>query len=83
MGKKKSKGQLKSVCCNANVQVYHVDTSLWYTCKKCKEACKVYLKERKIWTINPTTKIKKDERKKFKDKLTKKDIENYRKNEDF
>jgi len=77
MGRKKSK--LKSVCCNAEIKIN--DAGLF--CTKCHNPCDYVVKIRKTWTINPSTKVKKDERKKFQDKLTKEQIENYRKNEDF
>jgi hypothetical protein len=90
MGKKKSK--YKSNCCNAPIKVGEgigdfsekdKACTLYAVCSKCGSPCDIKSNTRKVWTINPSTKIKKDERKKFKDKLTKKDIENYRKNEDF
>jgi len=87
MGKKKSK--LKSKCCNADVRISGIDDfenhicTLSHYCMKCGNPCDIKSAVRKVWTINPSTKVKKDERKKFEDKLTKKEVENYRKNEDF
>lgn len=90
MAKKKSK--YKSTCCNASIRLegtvgdFHdqdKSSTLIAVCTKCNNPCSIKFKVRKTWEINPVTKIKEDERKKFQDKLTKKEIENYRKNEDF
>jgi hypothetical protein len=90
MGKRKSK--LKSNCCNAPIKVGEgigdfsekdKACTLYAVCSKCNKPCDIKSDTRKVWTINPSTKVKKDDRKKFKDKLTKTEIENYRKNEDF
>jgi hypothetical protein len=89
MGKKKS--NIKSDCCNAEVKVggipdfngdRHACTQ-YYVCTKCEEACNVHICQRKTWTRNPATKVKGDERGKQEIKLTKKEIEEFRRNEDF
>jgi len=88
---KKKKNNLKSTCCGAEVKIggigdFEGDKSActqYYVCIQCQEACDVYLKERKTWTRNPVTKVKGDERGKYQEKLTKKEIDTIRKNEDF
>ena len=92
---KNKKNNLKSNCCNADIktdiapdflgdnpETMQIGTCC-YICKKCNNACDVHVNERKVWKINPVTKIKGDERGKFREKLTKKEIEEIRKNEDF
>jgi hypothetical protein len=54
-----------------------------YECLKCKKNCNVYYKERVVVNRNIGTKIHRDKRKKITEKLTKEEIEFYRKNEDF
>jgi L-lactate utilization protein LutB len=92
---KKKKSNLKSNCCNADIKVdmapdFYGDNpktmiigTCCYICNRCNQACDVHINIRKTWAINPATKIKGDERGKFKEKLTKKEIEEIRKNEDF
>jgi hypothetical protein len=72
----------RSLCCNSKV-VVRGKTTMYYVCLKCGEACDVYYTERKVWTRNPKTQILGDKRAKEKNKLTKKEIEEFRKNEDF
>jgi len=91
----KKKNNLKSLCCNAKVKIsmspdFFGDTpktqiigTCHYTCTKCNQACDIYSNSRKTWKINPSTKVKGDNRDKEKDKLTKKEIEEIRRNEDF
>jgi hypothetical protein len=96
MAKKKSNtSSARSKCCNAKVRAvmsedFFGDTpktqrigTCHYECLKCKEACDVYYKERVVANRNTETQVHKDKRKKFTDKLTKEEIEFYRKNEDF
>jgi hypothetical protein len=83
---KKTKNNLKSTCCNAIVKIDMAPDFIGdnpktmkigtccYICTKCKQACDVYLKERKSWTRNPKTQIQKDKREKIKEKLTKEEI---------
>lgn len=90
MGKKKSK--FKSQCCNAPIRLggelgdfkdSDKACTLYAICTKCNNPCDIKSQTRKTWNINPSTKIQKDERKKFQDKLTKKEIQRYLKEEDF
>ena len=89
MAKKKS--NIKSTCCNAEVKIGGMEDfegdkyicTQYYICTKCKKACNVYLKDRKTWTRNPKTQILGDKRGKEKSKITKKEIEEFRRNEDF
>ena len=39
-------------------------------CQKCKKACNVYSVQRKVWTINPKTRIKPNKRKMFSDLIS-------------
>jgi len=91
----KTINNLKSTCCNAvakvemtsdfigdNPKTMRVGTC-HYICTKCQEVCDVYLKQRKTWTRNPKTQIIGDKRAKKEKKLTKKEIEEFRRNEDF
>jgi len=85
------KNKEKSNCCHAPVRVsgipdFEGDKSVciqYYICTKCNEPCDIYIPIRRIWTRNPVTKVKGDERGKYKTKLTKKEIEEFRRNEDF
>jgi hypothetical protein len=84
----KTKSNYKSICCNADVRIEGMDDfdkqcTMYHVCTYCNKPCDVTVKIRKTWKINPTTKVKGDERGKFKEKLTKKEIEDFRKNEDF
>ena len=84
----KKKSNLKSICCGAKVRVEGMDDfdkqcTMYYVCTKCNQACDVLIKKRRTWNINPATKVKGDNRGKVKDKLTKKEIEEFRRNEDF
>lgn len=88
----KKKSNYKSACCNAPIRLgggvgdFSEDDkscTLYAICTKCNNSCDIKSQTRKTWAINPSTKIQKDERKKFKDKLTKKEVERYRANEDF
>jgi L-lactate utilization protein LutB len=89
MAKKKSKE--KSNCCHAKVRVSGIGDfegdkiacTLYYICTKCNQPCDVYIPIRRTWNINPVTKVKGDSRGKEKEKLTKKEIEEFRRNEDF
>lgn len=85
---------LLSTCCNAKIKYsdpapdFLGDThpligTCCCLCSKCGEACNVYEKTRKTWKINPATKIKQNEKKIKKVKLTKKEIDELRRNEDF
>jgi hypothetical protein len=82
MEKIKSNFTERSKCCGAKIKVVG-RTALHYECLKCKEPCDIYIKERKIWARNPKTQILGDKRAKTKNKLTKKEVEDFRKNEDF
>jgi hypothetical protein len=94
MVKKKSK--IKSECCHAEIRYSDIAPDFiednpatmrigtcYCICSKCNQPCNIYVPIRKTWAINPKTKVKGDEHGKFNNKLTKKEIENYRKNEDF
>lgn len=65
---------VKSKCCNAKVKIIGKIT-MFYLCTKCKNACDIIFINRKMWNINPATKIKKSkklyDRKKGKRKLNK------------
>ena len=80
MEKKNSK--LKSQCCNADVikggrPDFAGDNyvcTMYYVCTKCNNPCDLKIKIRKTWKINPSTKVKNDERGKQKIKQTEKEI---------
>ena len=72
----------RSKCCGAKV-IVRGKTTLYYVCLSCGKPCDVYTKERRTWIRNPKTQILKDKREKEKTKLTKKEIDEIRKNEDF
>ena len=91
MGKKKSKSNLKSNCCNADIKVggspdFIGGTEIctcYYICTKCEDACDVHLNQRRTWNINPVTKIKGDERGKKKKLFTDKEVKEFLRGEDF
>jgi hypothetical protein len=83
-----SKSKLKSVCCKADITYsdpapdFIGDKNLTIgtcscICSKCGEPCNLMINERRTWTRNPKTQILKDKRKKIKDKITKKEINDY------
>ena len=94
MGKKKRSRELSS-CCHAKIRINlspdfigdnstnQIMGTCYYICTKCNQPCSVYIPIRRTWTRNPATKVKGDEREKKEIKLTKKEIEEIRRNEDF
>jgi hypothetical protein len=72
MEKKKNNPE-RSICCGAKV-VIRGKTTKYYVCLACGKPCDVYLKERRTWAINPTTRVKGDERAKIKQKEIDKEI---------
>lgn len=93
MGKKK-RNKILSACCKAEIRSSDPAPDFigdknptigtcCCICSKCGKPCNFYTPIRKVWTKNPATKIKGDEREKKENKLTKKEIDYYRKNEDF
>lgn len=94
MGKKRSK--IKSECCKAEVRYSNFAPdfigddphtmkigTVSVICSKCNQPCNIYIPIRKVWTRNPKTQIIGDKREKQEKKLTKKEIEEIRHNEDF
>lgn len=75
----KKKTKLKSTCCDAPVKIN--DAGLF--CTKCHNPCDYTVKVRKTWEINPKTRIAPNKKQKNLDKLSKEEIERYRKSEDF
>jgi len=76
---KKNKSTLKSACCKAKLKysspapdfIGEKEPTIgtcYCVCSKCDKPCNIVLDERKKWTINPSTRIKKDEREKLKSK---------------
>jgi len=93
---KRKKRNFKSECCNAEVHLSKTLNKLFGNfsekistgtyeciCSKCHKACDVYIPIRKVWTINPKTRIIPNKKKRILDKLSQKEINKYRKNEDF
>jgi hypothetical protein len=90
------KSNFKSECCKAEIRysesapdfigddpkTMRVGTCC-AICSKCGKPCSFYIPRRKTWKINPITKVKGDGRGKIKEKLTEKEIKEFRKNEDF
>ena len=79
---------LKSVCCGAKVRIEGMDDfdkqcTMYHVCTHCNNPCDVLRNERRTWTRNPKTQIIGDKRAKKEKKLTKKEIEEFRRNEDF
>ena len=56
MGKAKNHPSLRSICCNAKVQVVG-NIDIYHLCTRCHQKCDVFHVERKIWEINPRTRI--------------------------
>ena len=78
MAKKKS--NLKSQCCNATVRIEGMDDfdkqcTMYHVCTYCNKPCDIIVKVRKMWRINPVTKVKRDDREKQKRKQSEKEIE--------
>jgi len=76
---KNKKSNLKSNCCNAGVRVEGMDDfdnacTMYHVCNYCNKPCDIHANERKVWKINPVTKIKGDERDKIKEKELNKEI---------
>ena len=80
MNEKKSK--IKSSCCKAKVRLIGKNNPItnngkvtcYLICTKCNKPCDIYTPIRKIWKINPVTKIKGDERNKQRKKQAEKEI---------
>jgi hypothetical protein len=58
----KKKSNLKSICCNKEVRVegmndFNKQCTMYHVCTYCNKPCDVTVKVRKIWTINPSTKV--------------------------
>jgi len=75
----KKKSNLKSICCNKEVRIegmndFDKQCTMYHVCTYCNKPCDVTVKVRKIWTINPSTKVKGDERGKQKRKEIEKEI---------
>jgi hypothetical protein len=64
----------RSSCCNAKVKVVG-RTTLHYECLKCHQPCDVIFRERKVWRINPATRIVPNKKKDQKDKIAKQEIQ--------
>lgn len=71
----------KSNCCNSKVKV-EGRTTLCYVCLKCGEACDVHSNQRKTWTRNPKEQITPNKKKDW-NKLTRNEIKNFLKMEDY
>lgn len=93
MGKKK-RNKIKSFCCHAPIRYSDpvpdfigdknpTVGTCYCICSKCNKPCNFYIPIRRTWTRNPSTKVKGDDRAKKEVKLTKKEIEEIRRNEDF
>lgn len=84
----KHKSGLKSNCCNATAKAdaYIADDTnqvvetMYFRCTECGEACDVHSNERKVWKINPETRIIPNKRRK---ELTDREVRDYLLNEDF
>ena len=80
----------KSKCCGAKVKVCGTGdfndndriVTCHYECLKCGEICDVIYVERKTWSRKPQTQIIPN-KKKAKVKLTKQEIDKFRREEDF
>jgi hypothetical protein len=87
----KKKTKLKSTCCDAPVKIGGVGDfndkdkvcTLYSVCTKCGNPCDIKSTVRKTWEINPKTRIAPNKKQKNLDKLSKEEIERYRKSEDF
>lgn len=87
---KKKKSQLKSNCCNSPIRTEggedfgkHFEGTFYRVCDKCKQPCDVHLDERKVWIINPSTRIVPNKKKKNEKLFTDKELRNFRIEEDF
>jgi len=67
MSKKKSSNP-KSICCGARVKYKESSGRIFNECTKCHLPCKIYYNIRRIWAINPQTKIKQGKKKIFTQK---------------
>jgi hypothetical protein len=83
---KKNKDTFKSNCCNAVVKYKRNDkketTDVFsITCTKCDNPCNVHVDERRTWAINPKTRIVPNKKKDRK--LSNKELNKFREEEDF
>jgi hypothetical protein len=81
MVKKKHNATTLSKCCNAKVKV-EGKTTMYCVCTRCHQACDCYVKMRKQWARNPKTQITPNSKCK-KNKLTRKEIDEIRRESDF
>jgi len=72
----------RSLCCGAKV-IVQGGITLYNVCTKCHQACDTYGKPRRTWERNPQTQITPNKKKISKTRLTKKEIDKIRQNEDF
>ena len=77
----KNKVTERSLCCSAKVKIVG-QTTRYYVCLKCKQACDIYFKERGVWNRNPKTQVI-ESKKNDVNKLTKAEIRKLLKEENF
>jgi hypothetical protein len=82
------KKPLKSKCCNADVRIEGMDDfdqtcTMYHECTKCGNPCDVIIKVRKLWAINPKTRIVPNKKKKNDKLFTDKELKKFREEEDF
>jgi hypothetical protein len=80
---KKKTNNFKSQCCQAPVVLKDstpreegstIVVTMYFVCKKCNKPCNIIFPVRKVWDINPKTKVKNSKKNQTK-KPTKKEIE--------
>lgn len=93
---KRKKSKRLSACCRAEITYSDIASDFigddsktmtvgtcYFICTKCNQPCNIYIPIRKVWKKNPVTKVIRSKREEKEIKLTKKEIEYYRLNEDF
>jgi hypothetical protein len=93
---KNKKNKFKSLCCKADIKFTNPSPDFagdksksmtigtcYCVCSECGQPCNIYVPIRKKWNINPSERIVPNKKKNDWDKLSKKEIENFRKGEDF
>lgn len=90
---KTKKTKLLSTCCGASITYSEIAPDFigdkkpkigtaYCICTKCKEPCNIYTKERRVWKINPETRIIPNKKKRLT-KLSPRELKRIKQEEDF
>ena len=84
MGKRKGNLKVLSLCCGADA-IANMSQQRW-ECIECHKFCDTvttFVKDRKMWNINPVERVVPNKKKKSSTKLTDKELKEIHQSEDF